>query len=372
MTQTRRAGALLSVALVRDVTEARHAQNLLAQARERTERSERFLREITDNVPLRIAYLDTELRYHFVNQAQLDHLGLPREAILGHTRQELTGAPVTASIRAAIDKVLRGEPAQFDLIEPSDDGDVIFEARLVADQAADGTVQGFYLAATDETLHHRQQRRIALALAERETLLREVYHRVKNNLQVVQSLLSLQRRSLPDGAARSALDDSVRRVRAMALVHEKLYQTKTLSSVPLREYVADLLQQIFEGTGEPNRSITWHAEVDAVEASLDVSVTFGLLVTELVSNSLKHAFADSAGGEIRLTLKREGLHLRLRVADNGVGLPAGFSIDQTRSMGLQLAASLAGQLGGTLQVGGSADPQRARGAEFVADLPRLG
>ena len=372
VTQTRRAGALLSVALVRDVTVARHAQNLLAQARERTERSERFLREITDNVPQRIAYLDTELRYHFVNQAQLDHLGLPREAILGHTRHELTGAPVTAPIRAAIDKVLRGEPAQFDLIEPSDDGDVIFEARLVADQAADGTVQGFYLAATDETLHHRQQRRIALALAERETLLREVYHRVKNNLQVVQSLLSLQRRSLPDGAARSALDDSVRRVRAMALVHEKLYQTKTLSSVPLREYVADLLQQIFEGTGEPNRSITWHAEVDAVEASLDVSVTFGLLVTELVSNSLKHAFADSAEGEIRLTLKREGLHLRLRVADNGVGLPAGFSIDQTRSMGLQLAASLAGQLGGTLQVGGSADPQRARGAEFVADLPRLG
>ena len=371
VTQTRRAEAVFSIALVRDVTEARHSQSLLAQARERTERSERFLRDITDNVPLRIAYADAERRYRFVNQAQVDHLGLPREAILGRTRQEL-GLPVNAAMRAAVDQVLRGEPAFFEFVESGAEGDMIFESRLVPDLAPGGAVQGFYVASNDVTLRQRQQQRIELALAERETLLREVYHRVKNNLQLVQSLLSLQRRTLPDGAARSALDDSVRRVRAMALVHEKLYQTKTLSSVPLPEYVSDLLQQVFEGASVPNRNITWHAEVDAVEASLDVSVTFGLLVTELVSNSLKHAFADAARGEIRLTLKREGPHLRLRVADNGIGLPAGFTLDQTDSMGLQLAASLAGQLGGTLKLGSGCEQPPATGAEFVADLPRLG
>ncbi|KNZ32676.1 MAG: hypothetical protein AD742_10670 [Methylibium sp. NZG] len=365
VTEVARGREPVYVALIRDATDSKQVQTVIVQAREHAERQERFLREVTDNVPLRIAYADRELRYQFVNKAHCERFGLPREAIIGRTRQELTQQPNADAVRAELQAVLRGEARRFEYEERVGDRHAVIESALVPDVAPDGTVRGFYSASADVTERHRQQRRIELALAERETLLREVYHRVKNNLQIIQSLLNLQRRGLPDGVARAALADSVERVRAMALVHEKLYQHGSLSAISLREYTHDLLVQIGEAAGAHRRGITLRAEVDAVEAALDVSVPYGLLVAELVSNSLKHAFADDRGGEVCVVLKRDGETISLEVRDNGIGLPAGFDLEQPQSMGLQLAASLAEQLGGTLAA------SNRGGAVFTASLPRL-
>jgi PAS domain S-box-containing protein len=240
--------------------------------------------------------------------------------------------------------------------------------ELVAYQPTPGQfallVQDITARKAAEVLIQRQQQHLQHALDEKETLLKEVYHRVKNNLQVVQSLLALQRRSVPEGPARAALDDSVQRVRAIALVHEKLYQSGSLASVSLPEYTRDLLFQIGEVAGQ--RHIAVRADIEVAHAGLDSAIPFGLLVAELVGNAYKHGFRERTEGEVQVRLRPVPGGAELSVVDDGVGLPDGFSLDgASRTMGLQLAASLARQLGGELQV------HSEQGTRFSAILKRL-
>ena len=368
-------GQPLRVALIRDITGSKKAQAAVADALQRAEKSERFLRAITDNLPFRVAYVDRALRYVFVNRAHCLRYGLEREQVLGHTRHELRGKAPSSTLMNHFVQALAGHEQRFQIDEVQGGQARTFETVLVPDITALGEVLGFFAASTDVTEQLVQQRRMEVALAERETLLREVYHRVKNNLQVVQSLLSLQRRALPEdrggqggqgGEARAALDQSIRRVQAMALVHEKLYQSGTLSAVSLHSYTHDLLRHLGETAGAGERGITLRAKIDSVEAELETAVPYGLLVAELVGNALKHAFPGQLGGSVCVSLLREEGHVTLCVADDGVGLPAGFDITQSQSMGLQLASSLATQLGGSLQAHNEA------GAVFTVQITRMG
>ncbi len=201
LTAVPHAGLTRHIVLIRDITERQRAQAAINDARLAAERSERFLRAITDNLPLRIAYVDRELRYRFVNQAHCQRFGLPREAILGRTRAELTGLPPPPLAMQRIGLVLQGLDQHFEVEEVHGGRTRVLETYLVADIDAAGATSGFYSASADATERHTQQRAIKRALAEREILLREVYHRVKNNLQVIQSLLNLQRRALPGRGA---------------------------------------------------------------------------------------------------------------------------------------------------------------------------
>lgn len=359
------AGLWGAAQLSRNYARREAAERAADQAARRIEQSERFVREVTDNVPMRIAYLDEELRYRFANQAQCEPFNRPRDDVLGRTREQLTGQPLPAELQRRADAALKGAAQHFEFEELRDGTPHVIEAHFVPAKGAEGVVQGIYVASTDVTERYLQQRRIEQALAERETLLREVYHRVKNNLQVVQSLLNLQRRTLPEGPALAALDDSVKRVHAMALVHEKLYQTGQLDAVSLADYLAELLRYLGDMSDAARRGIVLKLDIDKVQASLEVSVPLGLLVTELVGNSLKHGFPDGRTGSIRVRLSRQGGSTTLQVEDDGVGLPPGFDLARATSMGLQLACSLAGQLGGELGVA------NANGAKFTAQLSRL-
>jgi PAS domain S-box-containing protein len=231
-----------------------------------------------------------------------------------------------------------------------------------------GSILGAVLVFHDVSRQRQQQLQVESALSEKELLLKEVYHRVKNNLQVVQSLLNLQRRTLPEGAGREALEESVQRVRAMALVHERLYRSGNLAALSLKGYCDDLLLQVSDASGARARGIAIRTEVNDFEVGLDEAIPFGLLLTELVTNSLKHGFPPGRSGEIvvrlhEATTPQDGC--TLTVADNGCGVPEGQDPFVGSSMGLQLAASLAGQLGGKLTF------EHGAGAIFVTALPRL-
>ena len=347
----------------RTIRRREQAQQALVEARIGAERSEAFLRTLTDNLPLRIAYLDTSLRYRFVNRTQCQDLGLPRESVLGHTSEELTGQPAPAALQLAIERAMLGQDQNLEIEETDARGDRALATLLVPERGDGGRVAGLYVASLDITERFEQRRRLDAALKERETLLREVYHRVKNNLQVIQSLLRLQRRNLSDRAAQEALDESASRVRAMALVHERLYQSESLEAVSLRDYTQELLQYLDETLGAGARGVRLRADVVAFEARIEAAVPYGLLVNELVSNSLKHGFAAGSGGTVQLTVERADRVLRLTVRDDGVGFPAGFTLGADASMGLQLAASLAAQLGGQLTA------QSDNGAVFMTDMP---
>ncbi|HEX9078473.1 MAG TPA: sensor histidine kinase [Desulfuromonadaceae bacterium] len=199
------------------------------------------------------------------------------------------------------------------------------------------------------------------SLHERELLLREIHHRVKNNMQIVSSLLRIQSRRSDDQATQCILDDCRNRVSAMALIHETLYKPSNLNSVSLREYIEELIANLFDSYGvEPDR-ITLVNDVESIFLNIETATPCGLIINELVTNCLKYAFPDKRQGEITLSLKRNESDkgYLLRVADNGIGLPSDLDIRQARSLGLQLVVNLTEN-----QLQGKVEVLRGDGVEF--------
>ena len=218
---------------------------------------------------------------------------------------------------------------------------------------------------------------INLAFREKETLLKEVYHRVKNNLQVIISLLNMKMRTLPEGEYKGALLESVHRVRAMALVHEQLYQSRNLSFIILADYIRDLCRGLGATASIEQRGITINCEGEPLAVDLEPAVPLGLLLNELITNSLKHAFPDGRRGAVRVSLSSAGENMAcVVVADNGVGLPATPSTAPSTSIGLKLVEALSRQLDATLtfEINGGTRvslvfPLRARAAANRSTLP---
>lgn len=198
------------------------------------------------------------------------------------------------------------------------------------------------------------------SLKQKELLLREIHHRVKNNLQVISSLLELQLEHIPDRATRQVFKDSQHRIRAMALLHQELYNSANLAGVEMPLYIRDLVSYLTRFYNTPQRGIIFETHIDDVSLEIDRAVPFGLLLNELISNALKHAFPGNRAGTIRIELTTpEPNQLILTVSDDGVGFPAGVDIQQPTSMGLQLVNGLAWQLDATLEL------DRKDGASFM-------
>lgn len=200
---------------------------------------------------------------------------------------------------------------------------------------------------TEEKLRVEQTSR---SLREKETLLKEIHHRVKNNMAIMSSLLSLQARKIQDPSAKSLFEESQQRVKSMALVHEKLYQTKNLSAIPFKDYLESLITEISSLYRLEIPAVTTTVEMGNIELELETAVPLGLLLNELITNACKHAFPDKRPGTIRVHLTRNGDTFSLTVKDDGVGLPPGFDRERPKTLGLELVSILATQLEGTFQI----------------------
>jgi two-component sensor histidine kinase len=198
------------------------------------------------------------------------------------------------------------------------------------------------------------------ALGEKEALLKEMHHRVKNNLQLISSLLNLQAAQARDPAVSHLLTDSRDRVRSMALVHENLYRADGYARVPMRHHLESLCTQLEHVYRPQDRAVTLAFEIEEIMLDLDRAVPCGLIVNELVSNAFKHAFPDGRVGEITVALTSHGpQQCCLTVSDNGIGLPVGLDTDTASTLGLQLVGDLVHQLHGVLTI------DRTTGVTFV-------
>jgi two-component sensor histidine kinase len=197
---------------------------------------------------------------------------------------------------------------------------------------------------------HEKTSELQRSLAEKTTLLKEVHHRVKNNLQVICSLLSMQI-ACSDSSFFRPLNDAHSRVLAMSLIHEQIYRSDTLADLDFAEYVALLAKRLFGAYCVDPSRIRLELSIQPIVLTVDDAIPCGLVLNELISNSLKHAFSDGREGLIRVTLaKTEEDYVELTVADNGSGLPADFRLEKARSLGLQVVDTLIRQLRANLSI----------------------
>jgi PAS domain S-box-containing protein len=202
---------------------------------------------------------------------------------------------------------------------------------------------------SDITERRLADERLRASLREKEVLLREIHHRVKNNLQIVSSLLYLQASKTEDPRVSHSFRESRNRIASMTLVHEMLYQSADLSSIPFASYVRDLGRSMYRSYGLEKAQIGFVVDVDDLMLPIDVAIPSGLLLTEILSNAMKHAFPGSRSGTIRVTLRgAEGERVHLQVSDDGVGLPDDFEIRRNGSLGSKLIERLIEQLDGTM------------------------
>lgn len=197
-----------------------------------------------------------------------------------------------------------------------------------------------------------KNRIISASLAEKEVLLKEIHHRVKNNLQVVSSLLNLQSRSIKDEQALEAINEGRNRVKSMALIHQNLYRDNNLTGVDMKEYIEKLSQSLFTSYNISTNSIKLETDIDELDLDVDTVIPLGLILNELISNSLKYAFAFKTEGILRVTLKEKEDHLLLAVKDNGAGLPKGWDVSKLSSLGYQLVKSFAQKMKAELLING--------------------
>ncbi len=225
-------------------------------------------------------------------------------------------------------------------------------------------LRGSIITLTDVTISTEYEEKIKASLNEKEKLLREIHHYIKNNLQIVSSLAGLMSQQINDRKLQNIYQDSQNRIHAMALIHDKLYQTKSLAKIEFGEYITDLVTLLVMSQTTGQNDTQFRVESDEIVVDIDTGISCGLILNELVSNSLKHAFPNETQGEIRITArKKTNGWLRLSVSDNGLGLPDGFNLQESQSLGLKLVETLSQQLNGEILI------DQKGGATFVLECP---
>jgi PAS domain S-box-containing protein len=227
-----------------------------------------------------------------------------------------------------------------------------------------GTLRGGVAVFRDITAQKHAEEQTKASLREKEILLKEIHHRVKNNLQIVCALLDLQSCHTDDRRALEMFKESQARVKSMALIHERLYRSQDLAHVDFAEYVRRLADDLYNAYKISNEEIVLDVDVDVPPMSIDIAIPCGLLINELMSNAFKHAFAEATHGDLRVALHRIDDNTNmLVVADTGALFPGGLDFRTTTSFGLQLVNTLVEQLNGEIEL------KTDRRTEFTITFP---
>lgn len=231
-----------------------------------------------------------------------------------------------------------------------------------------GQLKNIVVIDTDITLRKHMEEQIREALEEKGLLLREIHHRVKNNLQIIISLFNLQTSYVDDENAYKALKEGQDRIKSMALIHERFYQSDGLSKIDFDDYIKRLAENLMQSFRISPSQVSLIIQSDKISLDIDTAVPCGLIINEIVSNSLKHAFKDDRRGEISIRLTQlEADQFSLVIADNGIGLPAGFSVGTSDSLGIQLIQALTDQLEGTMNV----ENHPGFGVKYIINFKRI-
>jgi PAS domain S-box-containing protein len=344
---------------MRDVSDRRSAEAALRQSEER-------FRLFVDSVrDYALFQMDTS--------GTIVSWNLGAERVLGYREQEIIGRSSALLFtpedvereqpRKELETALRDGRAEDERWHIRKDGSRFWGSgvvTLVRDES--GRLRGFAKIMRDHTERKRAEEQLQAALREKEQLLREIHHRVKNNLQVITSLLNIQAASAT-GPTLASLEQMRDRVRAIARIHELLYKSRSVSGINVAEHTQALASELLEVYGVEFYRVRVKLEMESIILNLERAVPCGLILNELVSNALKHAFPDGRRGEITVTMRRDNGNYRLSVADNGVGMAEAVDLPHTKTLGLRLVSIFVEQLQGTFNV------ERGEGTRFEIVFP---
>ena len=350
-------------------------QELEARVQERTAaltQSEEKFRRLFEDAPIGIALAEVGT-YHIsnANQQFCEILGYSKDEALGLNLSTFTHPDDLALELDLIQQVQDMAIPRYQMEKRyfKKSGEMIWvqlTSTTIRDQAGK-TLFGVGMV-QDITARKESEEALNTALAEKTVLLKEVHHRVNNNLQIISSLLRLQAKTIQDPAVLAALTDARQRIQTMGMVHQRLYQHKLLARLDLAAYLRDLVHKLASSYYSTTAEIAIQMEANPLEVILDVAVPCGLILNELVTNAFKYAFPEGRSGTILIRLTRQNNEGNqegcvLQVQDNGVGFPEAIDFRKTRSLGMQILCSLTQQLRGTVEL------DRANGTTFTITFP---
>ena len=358
--------------VLHDITERKQAEMALKASNAQLQLLETCVSRLNDIVLITEAepFSEPGPRIVFVNDAFVRRTGFSREEVIGKSPRMLQGPKTDRKeldrIRAAME---RWEPVRAELLNYSKSGQEFWiELDIVPVADATGWFTHWVAVERDVTERKQIQMDLQISLQEKTALLLEVHHRVKNNLQVITSLLRLESFRSTDAPTKSVLQDMQGRVRAMALLHETIYRKGSFAAIDLGSYAGQIAGESLKSMQVNPGAVRLQLDMETLQVGLDQATPAGMLISELISNSLKHAFPEGRTGEICISLHPLDTsgQWRLRVSDSGIGLPPDFEERRKASLGLQLAVDLATQMGGTLHIG--AGPQAVFTVDFKAEV----
>jgi len=332
-------------------------------------RAEATYRGLLEAAPDGLVVVDASGNMVIVNSQSERMFGYPREELIGNSIELLVPQRyrgIHAVHRGAFGVAPKLRPmgsTEVPLIACRRDGTEFPVEISLSPVQTEGEIL-IIAVVRDITARKRVETQLRNSLKEKEILLKEIHHRVKNNLQIVSSMLSLQIDQITDARALAAFKDSASRVRSIALFHEKLYQSEDLANVNLGEYLRGVAHSLFATYGVLAEHVELSVDATEITLEVDAAISCGLIVNELVSNCLKHAFPRGRGGAIRITLRHDGGRAVLEVQDSGIGFPTDVDFRSPSTLGLRLVGILTEQLQGTITL------DRAAGTRFTIAFER--
>ncbi len=307
------------------------------------ERQRKFSQLIIDKAHTQLVYLDADFNFVAVNNAYTNSSKKTPEDLIGKNHFDVfpneENKAIFMQVRESGESIsFQDQPFTFP--GQPERGITYWDWTLTPVKDAAGQVEGLVLSLVETTERKQAEEKLIAALAEKETLLRELYHRTKNNMQVITAMLALEEEYLDDSRLSLILEEMRTRIMSMAMVHQKLYQSRNLSNIDLGDYISNLAELLMKSYRVADGSVSLVTEVEPIPASIDVAIPCGLLLNELVSNALKYAFPHNHDGQIKVSLTLEKDFITLTVSDNGIGFPEGFDIETSSKLGLQMVMAL--------------------------------
>jgi len=329
------------VGINRDITQRKRAEQKL----EENEKRYRAFAELSFDA---IFEVDLDGIIKNCNKRACEMFGYSREELIGMNTRELRPDEYQGTVSDIDASVTTGDEAWERMYRKKDGTLLPTEIHTKLYQV--GGEKRLIAYVRDNSVHKEYEDTIRKSLKEKETLLAEVHHRVKNNLAIISGLLEMQAFNTEDEQLLDKLSESQSRIHSIAMVHEQLYSSDSFSEIALDKYIDDLVKKIIDSMSDTQKEIRVNKNMESIHLKVSQAVPCGLLLNELITNSYKHAFTNRDKGQIDITLQRHDHTIALSVADNGRGLPDGFSMEEQSSLGMTLIETLIMQLDGDLEI----------------------